>query len=137
MYDESDCPYFYETRRFSETDPPPAEPWTGRVLGKFIADKYDNLRSYATDEDVREIMFAEDFSCETIDTFLSTFKSKTKQTVSIAAFQRTAKSAEDRWILQRLALIPPKAVIPTVVVSPPIVAQLSTTDQPSDIAGNV
>lgn len=78
LYDESDIPYYYETRSFSK-DPPTreelqkraaeAERIRTRPLGTYIRTRYAQLRVEQSDEACRAMMERDGYCKEVIDEF--------------------------------------------------------------------
>lgn len=80
QYDESDSPYYYETRNFT-MNPEPYVPPPDRVIGTYIKEtKWKPLRRKHTDDELYAIMIADGYCHKIIMEFFAETKGKDKST---------------------------------------------------------
>ncbi len=97
LYDESDCPYYYETRKWKMSDldvvyvPPP-----DKVIGAYIRErKYEPLYHEKSREELRTIMLADGYSDKIIDEFIASHVKKRTVTERVThAFLRRGSGAK-------------------------------------------
>ena len=76
LYDESDTPYYYETKKFTMT-PPVYVPPPDRVIGTYIKNtKWIPMRATMNDDELRTIMLADGYSDAIITAFFQEHKKK-------------------------------------------------------------
>lgn len=74
LYDESDSPYYYETRTFT-MNPPVYVPPPDKVIGTYIKQhKWEPMRETHSDDDLRVIMLADGYTNATITAFFAEHK---------------------------------------------------------------
>lgn len=98
LYDEADTPYFYETRNYGKIDDTPYVPTPDRQIGAYIKSKYVQLRIYASNETMYDVMSDDGFAIHIIRDFLD----ETPATVTETPTRLCLPQSEDKWIAQKL-----------------------------------
>jgi len=73
LYDESDTPYYYETKKWKQPNPnDPAPPKPVKVIGQYIKEtKWLPMRPRMSDDDMRAIMLADGYTNDIISAFFA------------------------------------------------------------------